>query len=245
MPSQKYTENLLLRSLPKEALSRLLPEMEEVDLQLLEMLSEPQDELKYVYFPDRDTLVSMISTTGEADTAEVAIVGWEGMLGYGACLGQRLNMHRLMVQMSGKAMRAKVKDFNQVCKSEPSIQRVVLRFVDFLLAQVSQTALCNRLHPVESRLARWLLMSDDRVESNRLPFTHETLSHMLGTRRSTVSLTAATLQAAGLIQYNRGKITILNRKGLENAACSCYPIMISNLKSLIKNLSSERETTRR
>lgn len=231
MPTNtRFPQNLLLRSLSKDAYSRLADDLEQVDLRFNQVLSEPQDLVQHIIFPGQDVLVSLIATTPDDESAEVAIVGSEGFVGFCTLLGQRVTSHRALTQMPGPAHRISVKRFQEACKADPSIQRTMLTYVDLLIAQISQTALCNRLHPVEERLARWLLMSDDRVESANLPFTHEILSHMLGTRRSTVSLTAATLQAAGLIEYNRGKIVVIDRKGLENAACSCYPIMVSNFK---------------
>ena len=235
--SQKASNNLLLQSLPQHAYALLAEDLEELKLGHMQVLSEPQDEIRSLYFPGNDVLLSLISTTEDDETAEVAIVGWEGMVGYGSVLGQKYHAHRCLTQMHGEVTRISVKPFLAACEAEPVIQRLILRYVEFLISQVSQTALCNRLHGIEERLARWLLMSDDRVESDQLPFTHEVLSHMLGSRRSTVSLTAATLQSAGLIEYNRGKISIVDRKGLESAACTCYPVMAANLKSLVKRTS--------
>src|SRR6185369_13735807 len=169
----------------------------------------------------------------DGDLTEVGIVGNEGVLGTDLLLGSTESSHRVLVQIPGKAWRLKATAAAKAFANDEAFRSICLRYVNFMIRQVSQTALCNRLHMVEERLARWLLMSADRAESDELPLTHEMLSHMLGTRRATVTLTASMFQEAGLIRYQRGRITILNRKKLEEAACACFRVQQNNLRKLL------------
>lgn len=189
--------------------------------------------LNYLVFPDRRTMVSLICANAEGELTEVGIVGSEGMIGVNMLLGSQRSSHRALVQIPGAGWRIKASAASKAFAADGVFRSACLRYVNFLLLQLSQTALCNRLHSAEERLARWLLLCADRGESGELPLTHEMLSHMLGTRRATVTLTAATFQEAGLVRYQRGRITILDHKNLEQAACTCFQAQQADLKRLL------------
>lgn len=236
-PASKAVNNFLLSALPPASFEKLAKHLVTVPLELGKVIIESGSETKAVFFPSTDCLISIIATTPDDESAEVAIVGAEGLVGHSVLLGHQVHSHRYLVQIAGPAFKVSAQPFVEACYSDEHLMRIMLKYTDLLLAQTSQTALCNRLHGVEERLARWLLLSDDRVDKAYLSFTHEALALMLGTRRSTVSLTAATFQQAGYIDYQRGKILILDRKGLEAAACACYPRMVANLRSLLRRIS--------
>lgn len=236
MPKEKpETENLLLHSLADGGLGALSAHLKPVDLEAGTTLYDLEDEVGYVYFPVR-ALVSMLSGTEDGELAEVGLIGNEGVVTLSSFFGNDRSAHRYIVQVSGRALRAPVDAVRNFVQSSAERRRKVMHFADYMLVQISQTALCNRLHSVEERLSRWLLISDDRVHGRQLPLTHEVLSHMLGTRRSTVSLTAAVLQQARLIRYQRGVITVLNREGLEAASCPCYRPLVRHYARLLQNL---------
>jgi CRP-like cAMP-binding protein len=179
----------------------------------------------YVYFPEKNAMVSLLCTAEDGTSVEVGVTGWEGAVGISAFMGTTTAPHLSLVQMAGTAHKLRSEIVQREFRHSEPMQTILLRYTSALLAQISQTALCNRIHTVEERLARWILVSQDRTEAKQLPLTHEFLAHMLGTSRSTVSLTAATLQQAGLIRYTRGKITVVDRDRLETVACSCYAIV--------------------
>jgi CRP-like cAMP-binding protein len=235
IPSLDRENNLLLRSVSGPVWARMSAAAQLVDLPHGKVLWEPEQELTHLYFPLHGAMVSMISVTEEGDLAEVGIVGWEGVVDFNAFLRRDQSMYRALVQLPGKGIRLRTEVVRREFDSDMQFRNSVLRFVNFFVVQVSQTALCNRLHTVEERLARWLLMTRTRSASQDMPLTHEMLAHMLGTRRSTVSLTAATLQAAGLIRYSRGNITILDPKKLADSACSCYPMVQRQFEMLLEN----------
>lgn len=177
-------------------------------------------------------IASVVTTTALGETAEVAVIGREGIVGSTHILGPAPVQTRCFMQMAGTALRLPLSDFREVFRSSEEIRDRVLEFVQHLSLGVSQIAGCNRLHGAEERLARWLLMVQDRVDSDTLNLTQEFLAKMLGAQRTTVTLVAGTLQEDGLIEYRRGQVRILDRKRLEDAACSCYQVM----KSLYGNL---------
>ena len=176
-----------------------------------------------MYFPI-DSVVSLVTIIEQGKAAEVGLVGREGMVGLPLALGDNISPLRAVVQGTGTAMRMSAPAFRKFA-GNPALQRELFGFTHLLMGQVAQTAACNRFHVVSARLARWLLMTRDRVPSNQFKLTHEFLGHMLGVQRVAVTQAATALQNKGLISYSRGNITILDRRALENAACSCYSLV--------------------
>lgn len=217
-------ENSLLAELPDKDYKRLLAGLEPVALTLGQVLYESGDIIRHVYFPG-DSLVSLLTMADGHLALEVGLIGREGMVGIPLVLGHKLSSVRALVQGSGSAMRiASARFLKEFGLSRP-LQREVYRYTHALMAQISQTAACNRFHVVEQRFARWLLMTHDRVKSDHFRMTHEFLGHMLGVRRVGVTKAAQALQKRNLISYSRGNITILDRSGLEAAACQCYEVV--------------------
>jgi PAS domain S-box-containing protein len=213
--------NKLLAALPRKDYQRLLGGFEPVTLTSGEVLYEPGDPIRHVYFPN-DALVSLLTTVEGHQALEVGLVGPEGMVGISAALGVELASVRAMVLSTGTALRMNAVRFRREFRKSLSLQSELHRFIHVKLAQARQTAACNRFHVVEARLARLLLMTRDRVRSERFLLTQDFLSGMLGVRRVGVSIAASALQKRKLISYSRGKIRILDRKSLEAASCSCY-----------------------
>ena len=216
--------NRLLASLPKNEYKRLLLKLKTVNLVLGEALYEPGDVIKYVYFPN-DSIISLISELSETAGLEVGMVGNEGMAGLPVFMGVSTSSTRALVQGSGTAMRMSSAAVRIEANRLGSLPRLLHRYSHSLLTQVAQSSACNRFHLVNARLARWLLMTNDRLGLEEFPLTQEFLSNMLGVRREGVSKAAGALQAARLIRYSRGIITLLNRRGLEAKSCDCYTII--------------------
>ncbi|MCR4302025.1 MAG: Crp/Fnr family transcriptional regulator [Sulfuricaulis sp.] len=223
MPIDTHTRstNSVLQVLsPKENL-RLSMLSEQVDLTYGDVLCEPGKTLRHVYFPNSG-IISLLTPLDGHDSVEVGLVGREGMAGIGLFLGSSVSPVQMLVQGSGIATRMKAASFRNEIKRNPVLQRELNRYLYAFMAQVAQTAACNRHHLLEKRLARWLLMTHDRARSNEFHLTQEFLAHMLGVRRVGVTRAAGLLQEKNLISYRRGNITILDRKGLERASCRCY-----------------------
>jgi len=216
--------NSLLAGLRRNEYQRLLLELEPMVLTYGEVLYEPGERIEYVYFPN-DSLVSLLTLVDQHQALEVGLIGREGMVGIPVALECSISPVRALVQGTGTAMRMKTVSFLEEFGHSAALQRVLHRYAYTLMAQVTQTAACNRFHVVEARLARWLLMTQDRLQSNQFRLTQEFLSHMLGVRRVGVTKAARTLLQQKLIRYSRGNITILDRKGVEAASCSCYEII--------------------
>ena len=216
--------NLVLAAMPPQAYQRMLTGLEPVKLVYGQVLYKPHDRIRYVYFPV-DCLVSLLTSIGKNLTLEVGMVGNEGMVGTPIALGIGVSAVQALVQGGGTALRMTAARFRAEFRKSAPLQQALFRYIHLLMAQVSQTAACNRFHEAESRLARWLLMSSDRVHSNEFLLTHEFLSHMLGVRRVGVTKAAENLRRMKLIEYSRGHIKILDRKRLEAAACPCYRIV--------------------
>jgi CRP-like cAMP-binding protein len=213
--------NSLLAALPRKSYLRLLPGLTPVDLVFGEVLYEPGQKIEHVYFPTQ-SLISLLTLVEGHLALEVGLVGWEGMVGFPLALGVDVSPVRSLVQGAGPALRMTAARFRSELRRTPPLQRELYRYVNTMMAQISQTAGCNRFHVVEPRLARWLLMTRDRVRSGEFRMTHEFLSHMLGVRRVGVTEAASALQQRNLIEYTRGAIKILDHRGLEKAACACY-----------------------
>ena len=217
-------ENSLLAALPRKAYQHLLAGLESVTLTFGEVLYEPGDKIRHVFFPG-DALVSLLTLADGHLALEVGLIGRDGMVGIPLVLGHDLSPVRALVQGAGTALRMTSARFLKDFRRSPPLQRELYRYTYALMAQISQTAACNRFHVVERRLARWLLMTHDRVKSDQFRMTHEFLGHMLGVRRVGVTKAAQALQKHGLISYSRGAITILDRRNLELAACECYRVV--------------------
>jgi CRP-like cAMP-binding protein len=216
--------NRLLASLPKNEYQRVLPKLKTVTLVLGEELYEPGEAIKYVYFPN-NSIISLISQLSGTAWLEVGMVGNEGMAGLPVFMGVSSSSTRALVQGSGTAMRMSSAAVRTEANRLGSLHRLLHRYSHSLLTQVSQSAVCNRFHLINSRLARWLLMTNDRLGVEEFPLTQEFLSSMLGVRREGVSKAAGALQAAKLIHYSRGMITLLDRRALEAKSCDCYAII--------------------
>ena len=216
--------NRLLAMLPKNEYRRLLPKLKTVNLVLGDVLYEPGDAIKYVYFPN-DSIISLISELSETSLLEVGMVGNEGMAGLAVFMGVNFSTTLALVQGAGTAMRMSSATVRTEANRLGSLHHLLHRYSHSLLTQVSQSSACNRFHLVNARLARWLLMTNDRLGVQEFPLTQEFLSSMLGVRREGVSKAAGALQSAKLIRYSRGMITLLNRRGLEAKSCDCYAII--------------------
>jgi CRP-like cAMP-binding protein len=223
---QKVPQNWILARLPESQLSSLTKYLVPVDLPLGMLLSEPQRPIEYAYFP----LTGLISTdalTSSGESVEVGVVGREGFSGLAGLLGHSQMQHSVQVQGSGSGLRIRMSVLREEFLKGGSLAQMVYDFVYLQMVQVSQSVLCNRLHAVDARLARWLLTSADRSESEQLMLTQEFLAQMLGSRRSTVTVAAGELQRQGMIDYKRGKIRISDRAKLEAVSCECYQIVKS------------------
>lgn len=213
--------NLLLEALPRKDHRVLAPDLVAVKLAYGDVLHEQGDPVREVYFPT-SSLVSLLTVAEGHPALEVGLIGREGMLGVALALGLAVSPVQALVQGSGDALRIDAKRFSIALRASEPLQRALNRFAGGLMAQISQTAACNCFHVVEQRLARWLLMTRDRLRSAEFRLTHEFLSQMLGVRRVGVTQAASTLQRRELIEYRRGIIRIRDHRGLEAAACACY-----------------------
>jgi CRP-like cAMP-binding protein len=218
---QVSAPNHLLGALPRTDYQKLLPVLEPVDLAFGEVLYESQALIRHVYFPV-DCFVSMLTTVDVSRAAEVGLIGAEGMIGVPMALGVAASPFRAVVQGAGTAMRLKTADFRRSFSNSLVLKREVFLFTHLLMIQIAQTAACNRFHVVTQRLARWILMTRDRVNSHEFRITQEFLALMLGVRRVGVSAAMCRLRERKLIDYRRGTITILDHAGLVAAACACY-----------------------
>jgi CRP-like cAMP-binding protein len=219
--SHGSTGNRLLDTLQNDDLERLLPHLEAVTLALREALNTPAEAIEFIYFPTHG-IVSMVATLDDESQVEVGVVGSEGMVGSSVLMGAKTASNQAFVQIAGSALRVPSSILVSQATESRSLRERLLLFTQTLLFQISQTAACNARHSVVERLSRWLLMAQDRVGSDHVPLTQEFLAIMLGVRRAGVTVAAGTLQAAGLIQYTHGRITVLDRDALEAAACECY-----------------------
>jgi CRP-like cAMP-binding protein len=226
LPSHLPIANSILASLPRAEYLRLLPHMEVVELLEGEVLCDAGKPLQHVYFPI-NSLISLLTLVDSEGVFAVALVGREGMTSVAAALGSPISPFRALVQSEGSALRMKSKVFVAAFRESAVLRKVVLAYVLSLTEQISQTAACNRFHGIEARLARWLLMTRDRLSSDHFHMTHEMLGQLLGVRRVGVTNAAHGLRLRGLIDYSRGAIAITNGSGLQAVACSCYRMLDS------------------
>ena len=218
------TRNQLLAALPTADYRRLLPSLEFVSLPLGRALYESGGKLDYVYFPT-DCIVSLLYVMKSGASAEIAVVGHEGLLGIALFMGGESTPSRAVVQSAGSAYRLPSSILKSEFARRGPMQRLLLRYTQALLTQMSQTVVCNRFHSVDQQLCRWLLLSLDRLHSNELHMTQELIANMLGVRREGVTEAAVKLQTAGLIKYSRGHIKVLDRPKLEERVCECYAVV--------------------
>ena len=218
---QVSVPNHLLAALPRKDYRKLLPVLEPVKLGFGETLYESQSEIRQVYFPN-DCFVSMLTTVDTGRAAEVGLIGSEGMIGVPMALGVAVTPFRAVVQGEGSAMRMTTANFRRNFSTSAALKREVFLFTHLLMIQIAQTAACNRFHLMTQRMARWMLMTHDRVHSNEFRITQEFLALMLGVRRVGVSVAMSALRERKLITYRRGTIAILDQPGLVAAACGCY-----------------------
>ena len=214
-------QNKLLAELHPKTLHRLMPKLERFEMHFGDRLYEQGDVFTHTYFVERG-VISLLAAAGENSTIEVAMVGSEGMAALPVFLGIEKSSNRAVVQGEGFAMRMTVADMADECSASDELPRLLRLFTYSILLQIARSAVCNRFHPIEARLARWLLMTADRMKSPEFKITQEFLSYMLGVRREAVNKTATGLQRQRLISYSRGNMTIIDRKNLEEIACNCY-----------------------
>jgi CRP-like cAMP-binding protein len=228
LPKQPY-KNRVLAALPKSEIERLKPHLSPVTLNVqAELLDGKAD---YAYFLE-DGLASVVLPMQDGSTVEVGVVGKDGVVGLPILLGAERMPGRTFIQVGGSGFRIKAKLLKEEFERSGELRRHLQKYVLANLIQSAQNAACNRLHTIGERLSRWLLTCHDRVQSDRMPLTHEFLSQMLGAPRTTVTLAAGMLQQAGLIEYSRGHVTVKNRTGLEEAACECYGIVRKEFRRL-------------
>jgi len=233
-PRTAQVTNRLLDQLPERDRSRVLAECEQVDLAFHETLAEPGSRIRNVYFP-LGSFISLLTPMGGKATLEVALAGNEGMYGAPVALGVDVSPLHALVQGGGAAWQMGATAFRRELARTPTLRQCVERYIYVLMTQLTQTAGCNRFHVVEQRVARWLLMTADRAHSASFQITHVFLSHMLGVRRVGITKAASALQRRKLIRYTRGNVTILDRKGLERAACACYRVDLATYERVLAN----------
>lgn len=214
-------KNKILAALTMAELDRLIPKMASFQLNLNDVLYRPGERIEYVYFLT-DGIVSLLTILEAGTTIEVAVIGSEGITGLSVIMGVDQAYNQALVQATGHAFRMRADELRVQFNKNPRLRDLLMRYTHVLMTMISQNAACNQMHTVEERLARWLLLTHDRVGKNDFEFTQEFMSHMLAVRRAGVSVAANTLRRAGLIDYRRGGITVLNRPGLEAASCECY-----------------------
>jgi CRP-like cAMP-binding protein len=228
-------QNHLLAALPAEERGRLFPHLELVPMSLGDAVCEPGITMRHVYFPTT-SIVSLLYVMEDGASAEIAVVGNEGIVGVSLFMGGETTTSRAVVQSAGHAYRLTGQLLKDAFFLAGPMQRVLLRYTQALLTQMSQTAVCNRHHSVDQQLCRWLLLSLDRLPSNELTMTQELIANMLGVRREGVTEAAGKLQQAGLIHYNRGKITVVDRPGLEARVCECYQVVKKEFDRLLPEI---------
>jgi CRP-like cAMP-binding protein len=222
--SKAQPRNRILAALPAGEYERLLPHLKPVTLEYRQVLYEPHKTIRYSYFPE-DSIISMVSTVIDKAVVEVGLAGREGMVCVATFLGVNSTPHRGIVQGQGTAMRMKASVLREEFKRGGKFQDLLLRYTQAHLVQIAQTSVCNRLHALEARLSRWLMMIHNRVDGDDFLLTQDFISMMLGVQRTGVTEAAGSLQKKGIITYSRGKITILDHQKLEETSCECYWIV--------------------
>ena len=230
--------NHLLALLPKETKEHLYPMLREVELPLGEEVYAAGQEVKYVYFP-ADCIVSLLYVMLDGHSAEISVVGCEGIVGIAVFMGGESTPSRAVVQSAGTAYRLPAFELKKRFNADATFRVLMLRYTQALITQMAQTAVCNRHHTIDQQLCRWLLLSLDRLPTNQLTMTQELIANMLGVRREGVTEAAGKLQKAGAIHYQRGRITVLDREMVEERSCECYAVVkeeADRLANYTKNL---------
>jgi CRP-like cAMP-binding protein len=242
MNKTKHTDdalmNHLLAALPAAEFARVKTNLEPISLYLGEVIYESGEQLEYIFFPTT-AIISLLYIMENGSTAEIAITGNDGLVGIALYMGGSTMPNRAVVQSAGNALRLRSKALQSEFERSGLFQKILLRYTQYLMTQISQTAVCNRLHSVEKQLCRWLLINHDLLQTNKLIMTHDLIANMLGVRREGVSIAAGHLQKSGLIKYVRGTITILDRKNLEAAACECYEVVKDEYDRLLGKYTSK------
>ena len=233
-PAHGSLVNQMLAMLPEDVRGRILPELEPVPLALGKVLYEANESLSHVYFPTT-VIVSLLYTMENGRSAEMAVVGRDGVVGIAVFMGGDTAPNQAVVTSAGEAYRLKIEHFRDEFRRVGDLHRLLLLYTQALLTQMSQTAVCNRLHSVEQQLCRWLLLSHDRHISDELVMTQELIADILGVRREGVSVAAHRLQDDHLIHYKRGHITIVDRRGLEARVCECYKVVKTECDRLLSS----------
>jgi len=228
MPAATHTDdalsNHLLAALPADEFARLGPHLERISFNLGDVIYESGEQLEHVFFPTT-AIISLLYIMENGSTAEIGMTGNDGLVGIALFMGGSTTPNRAIVQSAGNAFRLASKPLQTAFGIGGVFQSILLRYTQYLMTQISQTAVCNRLHSVEEQLCRWLLINHDLLQTNELVMTHELIANMLGVRREGVSIAAGRLQQRGLIKYVRGTITMLDRPALETAVCECYQVV--------------------
>lgn len=217
-------QNQLLCAMPAEVYELLIPHLEPIDMKLGEVIYEPGGELCHVYFPT-NCIVSLLYVMENGSSAEIAVVGNDGIVGVAVFMGGGTMPNRAVVQSAGQAYRLRGQLLMQAFNQHGALHHLLLRYTQALITQMAQTAVCNRHHSIDQQLCRWLLLSLDRLPTHELTMTQELIANMLGVRREGVTEAAGKLQDAGLIHYSRGRILVLDRQGLEARVCECYQVV--------------------
>jgi CRP-like cAMP-binding protein len=237
--SRALQQNSLLAALPAAVRARLAPDLKLVNMPLGRVLYESGHKLRHVYFPT-DSIVSLLYVMESGASAEISVVGNEGIVGVALFMGGESTPSRAIVQSAGYAFQlpeqALLSEFNR----HEEFQELLLRYTQALITQMAQTAVCNRHHHIDQQLCRWLLLSLDRLHDNRLVMTQELIANMLGVRRESVTEAAGKLQTQGIIEYHRGRITVLDRLGLERLCCECYDAAKKEINRLLPSTTSGR-----
>ena len=235
----RANENHLLGCLPEPVRTLWEPHLEQVDLELGQVIYEAQSRLSYVYFP-LTAIVSLLNILENGASAEIAVVGYEGIVGIALFMGGDSTPSRAIVQSAGKALRMKAPFMKHEFQLVPPVARLLLRFTQALMTQIAQTGVCNRHHSVDQQLCRWLLLNIDRLQGSELVITQELIANMLGVRREGVTQAAGNLQHAGLIRCSRGHIAVLDRSGLEKRSCECYQVVRDEYARLLPERTATR-----
>jgi CRP-like cAMP-binding protein len=234
---KRRTGNKILTALPQEELTNLRRYLEDVHFEKGEVIYMTGDRIQYAYFPV-EGLFSLVSNTENGSTVEIAMVGSEGIVGHPVILKHGMTPYEVSVQVPTHAVRIRAEVLEEEFQKGGVLHELVLRYLNLLIAQVSQLSLCNRFHVLEQALSRWLLLAQDLANSESLNLTHESISQALGVPRTGVTMAAGALQRAGLIRYSRGKIVILDRTRLEANSCECYRIIHNETQQFLKELDS-------
>jgi CRP-like cAMP-binding protein len=232
-------KNHLLAALPPDEFERISGNLHPVSLKLGHVLHETGDKMNYVYFPTT-AIMSLLYIMENGSTAEIGVVGNDGVLGIELFMGGETTTNRAIIQSAGEAFKMDARSLMDEFTLGGIFHNLLLRYTQALITQISQTAVCNRLHPIDQQLCRWLLLSHDRLDSDKLVMTHDLISNMLGVRREGVTMAAQKLARRGLIKNVRGSITVLDRPGLEKAVCECYKVVNTEYIRLLGRRSSQR-----